>query len=219
MSTHECGLMSTLAYDAPNVPSGYQVGGLNLVRQTATAGCYNSAAFCNRSANSVVIASIETHELNDFGNDVDVSAGFTPAQAADAKTFTDDTPLGLKAAGVNDPYVTFTGHSLGGHLAEGLQDSCPGSKSVTFQSPGKWSFIGDAQETPPRGSYTLDGCACRFSGQRGSAVHVRVPRRDHWGAGGGLGNRAPFRAALFRVTLPSCLRSKRQRPRRARARW
>lgn len=61
--------------------------------------------------------------VKDVANDAQVAAGYSPDQSVDASQFTQDTLSSLKAAGVSDPDVTFTGHSLGAHLANALQDA------------------------------------------------------------------------------------------------
>jgi hypothetical protein len=143
MSTYQCGQIASLAYGAPNIRVS-SIGGYILVRQTATPSGYNGASFYNKETNSVVVASGGTASVPDVSADIRFGVlGAANPQLEDAKKVAQDNLNKLKAAGVKDPNVTLTGHSLGGHLSNKLQDYIPVSKSVTFNSPDKGGIPAD----------------------------------------------------------------------------
>ena len=82
--------------------------------------------------NDIVISYSGTNinQVQDWGSDIAMGAGFKPAQLNDARTLYNNIRTSYPKAN-----ITFTGHSLGGSLAQ-LMSAETGERAITFSAFG-----------------------------------------------------------------------------------
>ena len=137
------------------VPKGY-----SLIDQSSDViSGYNGAAFYNAEINTLAIGSGGTNPANplDILQDYGVMVSGATAQALAADRLTISALEKLRAQGITDPNIVYTGHSLGGLDSQIEVIAHPGAKAVVFNSPGVYGFWGDTLGLPGGGVGLPDG--------------------------------------------------------------
>jgi Cadherin-like domain/Bacterial Ig domain len=122
------------AYGQGSVPPGWVRIEVEQPAGAAESG-FHATAYKNELTGQVVIAYAGTNDMKDItGSDFDVLLHNVPAQTAFAIKFAEDA---AKEAGLGDDLgsITYTGHSLGGGLAQ-LVAEANNAPAMTFNAPG-----------------------------------------------------------------------------------
>ena len=105
---------------------------------------FTTHAYYSSDDNTLVVAFAGTTSGLDYLTDAQLAAVGQSNQDNLALNFTSSAVNLLAAQGINGYNIVYTGHSLGGYLAQvaGIQNS--GASIVVFNSPGVGGIFGDA---------------------------------------------------------------------------
>ena len=141
------------------LPLGWEI--YSSAPDSSIMNAYYGRAYLNRNTGEVIIAHRGTNNIaHDGYADIQLSVDNLPTQFEKAKEFINDVKIKMLSDGLNSYNVSYTGHSLGGGLAQmsAAWDYANGNASadaVVFESPGiTEEMLKDASVS---GGYMVDG--------------------------------------------------------------
>ncbi|MCR9239118.1 MAG: hypothetical protein NXI17_20820 [Alphaproteobacteria bacterium] len=109
---------------------------------------FRAKAYYSSENNTLVLAYAGTNDKLDLMTDVQLAVKGTSNQDVQASQFAQETKSKLRSMGVADFNVVYTGHSLGGFLAQIVATQDDNAKAVVFNSPGIGGALGRGLENP-----------------------------------------------------------------------
>jgi pimeloyl-ACP methyl ester carboxylesterase len=139
----ECALFSANAYGLPlgllanPLPPGWTRLGINSDYLNVEKTGFRAHVYHNEAMKEVVIAFGGTHMMNrgDWSADWAIANGQLPWQFRDALAVYREVLKFMRQNNI-EAQITFTGHSLGGALAQYMAIEAQGCQAITFGAPG-----------------------------------------------------------------------------------
>ena len=137
--------LSTIASNSYNTEIGFDIPNYTFVEGSLVNGSlfgggfgFTAHTYFNWSTNSLVIsyAGTDPTSFGDITADMNLLAGMTPGQALTAINYANSQIEAFQNQGFEGFDVVYTGHSLGGYLAQYAHLSIGGGSAIVFNSPG-----------------------------------------------------------------------------------
>ena len=146
----ECALFSANAYGPPlgllanPLPPGWSRMGIHRDLLNVESTGFRAHVYHNEAMKEVVIAFGGTHMMDrgDWSADWSIANGQLPWQFNDARTVYRNVLKFIEQEGIQ-AQISFTGHSLGGALAQYMAIFAKGCSAVTIGAPGVLDALGE----------------------------------------------------------------------------
>lgn len=176
-------LLSEVNENGSRLPSGWTVlldsESAGIVSDTSIAWGFFAKAYKNDINDNVIVAFQGTDDLYDlFSADKDLALGKVPAHYSPAKEFVDYI---IDYYQLNPSVISFTGHSLGGFLAQ-LMSATYNNLAVVFDSPGAGKVIDDYyRDSSYSIIYSIDEIADKVKCFNSAPNLVNIASGSHFG--------------------------------------
>ncbi|MEP3786037.1 MAG: Mbeg1-like protein [Paracoccaceae bacterium] len=133
--------LGLIAQDAYSMESGSSYNGYSHLSQSTSVNIdsgFTANSYYNSENNTLVIAFAGTDptQFGDLAADLMLAQNVAPSQAVEALNYAQAQIGAFDSQGITEFDVVFTGHSLGGYLAQHVQLNMQSGSAVVYNSPG-----------------------------------------------------------------------------------